>query len=264
MQNFKDWLLSEDIFGFEKRNAKKITKNKIEDYIVRIDPDIIFEVMMKRQIGGYEPFSEFHDQIQWGRESGAVQMVVSPLGSFKNITRKLQVDLQGNKVWVCKKIMPYKEILHSDRQFDEELAEDILEDLDKIYKQDIEAPSKEYKNLERLVIKISNVLRRKDIIPKILIYRGTKQIKKNENYLIYFECRGHGVESPGSARLEQFIVDMSYNPLTGMIRSFGHNVESPTKGHLWYPSPSEWDEYFSSSQKEEEIADCISKALSTY
>jgi len=264
MQNFKEWLLSEDIFGFEKIKNSIVSKKKREDYIVRIDPDIIFEVMMKRKIGEYEPFSDFHDQIQWGKDPGAIQMVVSPLGSFKNITRKLQIDLEGNKVWVCKKIMPYKEILHADRELDEKLAEEFLEDLDKIYKEEIESPSKEYKNLERLVIKVSNYSRRKDIIPKIFIYRGIKQIKKNENYLIYFECRGHGVESPGSARLEQFIIDMSYNPSTGMIRSFGHNVESPTRGHLWYPEPSEWDEYFSSSQKEDEIAGCVGAALSTY
>lgn len=264
MRNFKEWLLSEDIFGFEQRKNSIVSKNKKEDYIVRIDPDIIFEVMLKVKIGGHEPFSSFHDQIQWGKEPGAVRIVVSPLGSFKNITRKLQTDLEGNKVWVCKKIMPYKEILHSDRQLDEELAEKILKDTEEIYKEEINAPSKEYENLERLVLKISNIARRKGTIPKIFIYRGIKQIKKNENYLIYFECKGHGVESPGNARLEQFIIDMSYNPSTGMIRSFGYNVESPTSGHLWYPEPSEWDEHFSSSQKEEEIAECIGSALSTY
>jgi hypothetical protein len=191
-------------------------------------------------------------------------MVVSPLGSFKSIIRKLQIDLEGNQTWVCKKIIPYNDILHVDRQFNDNLAADLFEEISKINKEEIQAPSHEYKNFERLTIKIAHVCQRKDIIPEIFIFRGIKEIKKNENYLIFFECRGHGVETPGSSRLEQFIIDMSYNPKTGMIRSFGHDVQSPTKGHVWYPQPSEWDEYFSPSQTEKEISECVGTALGTY
>jgi hypothetical protein len=57
---------------------------------------------------------------------------------------------------------------------------------------------------------------------------------------------------------------MSYNPKSGMIRSFGNDIQSPAKGHRWYPQPSEWDEYFSSGQSESEISECIAAALSTY
>jgi hypothetical protein len=57
---------------------------------------------------------------------------------------------------------------------------------------------------------------------------------------------------------------MSYNPKTGLIRSYGHDVQSKTKGHSWTPQPSEWDEYFSPAQSIKEITDCICAALSTY
>jgi hypothetical protein len=61
-----------------------------------------------------------------------------------------------------------------------------------------------------------------------------------------------------------FEINMSYNPKTGLVRSFGHDVQSPMKGHVWYPQPSEWDEYFSPAQDVSEIVDSICGALSTY
>lgn len=262
--NFKNWLLKEDIFGFEKRIKPQSKLVVGENPIIPIDAEIVTEAMLKMNLNEKIPFSDYPDQVQWGKEPGSIQMVISPLGSFKSIVRKLQIDLEGNQVWACKRIIPYKNILNANRQFDENLAEEIFEEIAQIDKEEIESPSKDYKNLERLVIKISHVCQRKESMPKLFIYRGIKEIKKHENYLVFFDCRGHGVETPGSSRLEQFIIDMSFNTKTGMIRSFGHDVQSPTKGHVWYPQPSEWDEYFSPSQTETEISECIGAALSTY
>jgi hypothetical protein len=101
-------------------------------------------------------------------------------------------------------------------------------------------------------------------MPEIFIFSGVKEIKKDENYLIEFDLRGQGVEAPGSARVERFVIDMSYNPKTGMIKSFGHDIQSPTRGHVWYPQPSEWEELFSNGQDAKEIVETIGAALSTY
>lgn len=267
MDGFKRWLVNErkDIYGFEKeRKPKQEALPDQETPIIPIDPEIIINTMLKVPLNNEMPFSKFHDVIQWGRNVGAIKMVISPLGSFKSIIRKLIPDSSGNKVWACKRIIPYNDLLHVDQMFDEKLAINMLEEIKSISKEGIDAPEKEYDRLEKLTKKISIVCRRKDNIPEVFIYKGIKQIKKNENYLIYFECAGHGVESPGSARIEQFIIDMSYDPKTGLIRSFGHDVQSKTRQHLWYPQPSEWDEYFSSKQSDTEIAECIGAALSTY
>lgn len=263
MKTFKQWLLNEDIFGFEKRRPKE---NVVLDQspILPINTQIIIETLIESEVSGKEAFSDYPDQIQWGKNPGAIQMVISPLGSFKSIIRRLQVNLEGKQVWTCKRIVPYKDILKANKQIDEDVAHDLLDVIKEVNKDQIEAPYSEYNKLESLTLKTANYCRRKDIIPEIFIYRGIKQIKKNENYLIFFECRGQGVESPGSARLEQFIIDMSFNPKTGMIKSFGHDVQSPTRGHVWYPQPSEWEEYFSPSQKDNEIYEAIGAALSTY
>lgn len=265
MNGFKKWLINEreDIFGFEKNKKPKEKEHKGAP-IIPINPEIVINTMLKKILNNEQPFSDFPDQIQWGRNVGSIQMVISPLGSFKSIIRKLITNLEGEKIWACKRIVPYKDLLHADQLFDEKLAIDILKEIETISKEGIEAPEKNYEGLEKLTRKVSTVCRRKDIVPEIFIYRGIKQIKKNQNYLIYFECKGHGVESPGSSRLEQFIIDMSYDPKTGLIRSFGHDVQSMTRQHLWYPKPSEWDEYFSNKQSDTEIAECIGAALSTY
>lgn len=262
MINFKDWLLKEDIFGFEKNKTEKSFEEKDKDPIIRIDAEIITEALSKMNLNGQVPFSAFPDEIQWGKNPGAIKMVISPLGSFKNIIRKLQIDLEGNQVWVCKKVIPYRELLHVSKQFDEDLAIELFEIIEETNKQDIESFSKDYNNLERLTIKTSNKIQAN--LPKLLIFRGIKEIRKNENYLIFFEYRGHGAEAPGSARVEQFVIEMNYNSKNGVIRSMGYEVQSPMKGHRWIPQPSEWDEYFSTSQSEEEISKCISSALGTY
>lgn len=266
VKSFKNWLVSEgkDIFGFEKASEPK--KEKVQDDlpVTPISADIILEYMHERSLGDQECFSNSHDQVQWGRYPGAVQMVISPLGSFKSIIRKLQKDLLGEDVWVCKQILPFKEILNASVKLDESLAEEIFERIERCWREDIEAPSADYEGLERLTVKVASAARRKGVIPEIFVYRGVRMIEKNRHYNIHFELSGQGVEAPGSARVEQFSIEMAYDKESGMVRSFGHDIQSPTKGHVWYPQPSEWDEKFSPSQDEDQIVAAICAALKTY
>lgn len=263
MDTFRQWLESRDIFGFEGEKEDRPKEVK-EEPIISMNAEVIIETMLGTEIEGRKAFSDYPDQIQWGREPGAMQMVISPLGSFKSIVRKLQTNLKGESVWVCKKIIPYKDIMHSNVRFDETFAMDLFEQIEEISKGEIEAPVGDYGGLESLTLKMANKCVRKDVLPEIFVFRGVRQIKKNENYVIFFEPRGHGVEAPGSARVEQFMIDMSFDGKTGIIRSFGHDVQSPARGHVWYPQPSEWDEYFSPNQDENEIVQAISSAFSTY
>lgn len=180
-KSFKNWLVSEgkDLFGFEmKREDPK--KELDEGPITTISADTILEYLNSRDIDGHECFSSSHDQVQWGRHPGAVQMVISPLGSFKSIIRKLQTDLLGESVWVCKEILPYKEILKASIRLDEGIAEDIFERIEKHWRSDIESPSSDYEGLERLTVRVADAARRKDIIPEIFVYRGVRMIDKKQ------------------------------------------------------------------------------------
>lgn len=265
MKTFKNWLLSEagDIFGV---GVKKEARASDEDDlpIKPIDSGIILEAMMDRKLGDMEAFTDFHDQIQWGSNTGAIRMVISPLGSFKSIIRRLQEDLNGEKIWVCKRILPYREIFHTPREIDEGMADEIFNRVEECWRGEIEPPSNDYSGLERLSVKVAERCRSIDVKPEIMVFRGVKRIKMGEHYNIHFECSGHGVEAPGSMRLEQFSIDMTYDRSSGMIRSYGYGIQSPTRQHLWQPQPSEWDEMFSPSQDEKEIISAISAAFSTY
>lgn len=268
MASFKVWLMGEgrDLFGFERRSGSGPATSEKKDHgpIKCINSDAIVEFLVSNKVLESRPVSDFSNQVRWGEGPGAVKMVISPLGSYKSVIRRLQTDLEGGEVWACKRVLPYREMLSADMVMNERIGWTILEEVERIKKQNIEVPSGNYDGLERLVHKASRAFQRKGVMPEIFIYRGVRELEKARNYLIVFEVRGQGVEAPGSARVEQFVVNMSYSPKTGMIRSFGHDVESPTKGHRWYPQPSEWDEYFSAGQDEAEIIDCVGRALSTY
>ena len=263
MTTFKKWLLKEDIFGFDKLliNQPKKTEEE-ESPIVPINIELVMEPLLKMPLNDKLPNLKFINQIQWGEHNGAIRMVISPLGSFKSIIRGMQTDLEGNESWICKKIIPYKDIMAADIQDDENLANKLFEEIEEI--KQLESAIGNYSNLENLVVNLTKRCQNPNVIPKIFIFKGVREVKHNENYVIYFECKGQGAETPGSGRLEQFCIDMSYNRKTGLIRSYGHDVQSKMKGHSWTPQPSEWDEYFSPAQSVREITDCICSALSTY
>jgi hypothetical protein len=266
--SFKDWLLQEtkDIFGFNNLLTTD-DRNLISNDSPPIQPisiELVMNELSRFKLNETIPFSNFLNHIQWGRHNGSTQMVISPLGSFKSIIRRQQSNLLGEQVWICKRVLPYKDIMEADLKIDENLAHMLFEEIQKISDNQLESAIGDYKNLEGLVTKLSQDVQRQNVIPSSFIFMGTKEIKHNEHYIIHFELKGQGVEAPSSNRVEMFAIEMSYKPSTGIIRSFGHDVQSPTKGHLWYPQPSEWDECFSPAQSIKEINNCICSALSTY
>ena len=266
MINFRNWMVSEgkDLFGFDRRKDPEIKKDRDDMPIDPIDADTIMESLMSRKIDDMEAFSNFHDQVQWGRNPGAIQMVISPLGSFKSIIRRLQDNLLGERVWVCKKVMPYRDLLNAKISSEQDMTDIMFEAIEKCGAGEMEPADREYSGLEKLTLRVAGDARKEAIKPELMVFRGVRMVEKDRHYNIHFECRGHGVEAPGGMRLEQFSIDMAYDPNAGMIRSFGYGIQSPTRQHLWQVQPSEWDEIFSPHQNEEEIVSCICSAFSTY
>jgi hypothetical protein len=265
--SFKNWLLieSKDIFGFEKpKNNQVDTYKKEENPIIPISIELMMDQLLKFNLNEQKPFSKFINHVQWGKHNGATQMVVSPLGSFKSIIRRLQTDLEGNDVWICKNILPYKDVMEANLRIDDNLAYLLFEKIEQANEKQLESAIGDYVNLENITLKLMQQCQKPEYLPKLFIFKGAKEIKANEHYIIYFEIKGHGVEAPGANRVEMFAINMSYNPKSGIIRSTGNEIQSPIKGHKWIPVPSEWDEYFSPAQPNEEIINSICGALRTY
>jgi len=266
MRGFRGWVMGEgrDIFGFHKEREEAAPSEPQDEPIIGISTDVVVEYMMSRPIRGNKPVCLFSNEIQWGEGTGAVKMKLSPLGSFKVFIRKMMPNLEGIQTWVCKRIVSYEEILHSTKRFDERIAGEMMEMIEGVEAQQFEAPNPEYDRLEGLTRRMARRVSRVDIMPEIFIYMGVKPAKTPNNWLIVFECRGHGVEAPEGHRLEQFHINLSHNPSTGMIRCFGQNIESHKKVHEWAPQPSEWDEYFSTSQPEDDIINAVASAFTTF
>jgi hypothetical protein len=277
MKRFNEWLLTEhgDIFGFDRPRKKDIFgfdrpkhalargtpgPNQGDMPIDSVDSQIIMAELARHPIGNKMPEWVDTEGVIWGgKEAGAMQVELSPWGSYKVTIRRKINDLEGTARWICKRVFPVVEFDNDKNE--EDMAMQLLDELEKLNEEMVEMPKNDYKDLEKLVLSLGSKVRR--FSPEIFVFEGIKQISKN-NYLIYLSLRGHGVEAPDSQRITQFNIDISYDEHTGLIRCFGNDVATKTKGHAWRLQPSEWDEVFCSTQSREEIENAILASLKTY
>jgi hypothetical protein len=258
---FAEWASERknDIFGFEKKKNKKSTyENDLP--IDPIDPELIMKELVELPLGVKRAIWDWHDTIVWGNEEtpGSVLVELSPLGSYKAITRKMIMNAEGDKSWICKNVFDFNED-GTDKE-EKSLSFMIYEELTKA-DLDLDSANSNFNDFEKYVIKISSALKLEH--PKIMFFDKVKKL--NEYYYICtFNYRGQGVEAPGSMRVEQFHVNLNFDKKKGLIRCWGNEVSSPTSGHKWQPQPSEWDEYFAPTQKIEEIAGAIKDMFMTY
>jgi hypothetical protein len=267
MRTFKEWIEKrQDIFGFEKEQEEDSSfAVKNQDPIMQVDIEHIMDELANTKIHGKRGKIPYINEIHWGDEIGSLKLLLSPAGSGKAIISGKQTDLENKDCWICKSIIPYVNLEDASFRDDENLADILYNKIDEIGP--IEIPKAEYLNLEKLTIKLSRKCCKPDVIPKIFIYTGIREVVKDKNYIIKFECKGQGAEAPGEGggnRLEMFAIETSYNDKTGLIRCMGYGVTSPMKGHKWEPQPSDWDEYFSPKQKSDEICEAIANALSIF
>jgi len=260
-RTFNEWLIQErkDIFGFEKHKniPKKVT---YEGPIKHLDNELLFKELL-RPVGEKQPIWDFFDQITWGEVNlgEALRLDLSPLGSFKLIIRKITKDLEGHETWICKDIMPLPDGRYENEEAS--LANDVLSKLEKLNESQNESPRHSY-DLEPLVLRLAGDIKSEKPCRQ-MVFDKVKKLNEN-HYIVAMNFTGGGIEAPGSAREEQFHIHMHFDKSRGLIRSYGNGIESKTKVHQWYPTPSEWDEHFCPTQPREEICKAIVNALSTY
>jgi hypothetical protein len=276
MQKFTDWITNKvfkeewefkDIFGFEAEYPQFDKKEDNGKPIKRLDSSLVLDELARSPLGIKQPSHIWHDMIEWGHgNNGDIKVVVSPLGSYKATIRKRQMDLEGNTIWICKKIIPLNDMSFPDQpvakpnKSESVISNEIYENLLKIDKELINASSHDFE-LEDLVVEVAQKV--KIYAPQIFVFNGCRKLDEN-NYIIYLGYRGQGVEAPGSRRVEQFDINMNFNSKKGIIRTWGCEISSPTKGHKWESRPAEWNEVFATSQSKEEISESIINALMTY
>lgn len=261
--SFKDWLSLEwgkDIFGFDSIPVSQ-PKPSLEDTplnhldIEQVLADMKVSVNAKRPIQRVESCSE----IQWGDRPGAIKVSFGTLGALNVTFHQLVPDLVGHHRWVCKKVIPLGEKYN--QKIERTMSEDLLNQVIELDKRGMETPNKAFEEMERLVVRLASEVRRK--APQIFVYEGVKKVD-DSRYLIYFSVRGHGVQAKDQHRLEQYIIDTSFDNTCGVIRIFGNRIESSLGQHSWKLTPVDWKEVFMPSQQLAEIIEAVVQQMARY
>lgn len=268
--SFRRWAVLKEWadFGFEKRLAD-IKANELGGTVPHegsgpidpIDPEMIVnELIRLPALGYFSARSKMSNILEWGYDVGALQVFISPLGSYKTIVRRKTRDLQGEATWVCKEVIDFNENEHNQDEIP--LAHKIYDCLDGLHKQEYDSPKSEYKDFDKLAHSLFNEVKRH--YPAYCMFPiGMKKMDEGY-YKIIYEFRGHGVEAPTRGRAEQFNIDLFWDKNKGLIKCWGYNIDSKIGQHTWTVQPSDFEEWFAPTQEIKKIVEAVRTILMTY
>lgn len=255
--SFKQFIESKDIFGFDK-DIQQEKKPEYNDYpIRRFNIEEMMEYLAGCKLPGKNPQIHQVNEIRWGDQIGAVRVKIGT--TLQVEVDKLCSDLKGNPTWVTKKFYQINRAGYG--TFEKNVAEELFGEVERIDKEEIDAPKKEYAELPNLVVGISNKLR--TTAKEIFVYEGIRKVNDN-NYIIKFGVRGHGVEARDHQRVIENLTDISFNKKTGKIRVINSNVKTNVGGHNWKLTPADQDWSFMPTQTKDEIIEVISTNMKWY
>jgi hypothetical protein len=252
---FNKWLNEYADFGLDmSKKPKEPTMANEDQPLHPLNVEYVVKQLKGKQLG--EKFSipnDFFGELQWGRNDGAIRLTFSPLGGVRAVLSKLTHNLEGDPTWICKKVI---EVKHLFDQHPDKLTFKLAESIEKIDQEGIDAPLPGYKGLERLVIHMASELRRKTT-QHIFIYEGIRVLNENQKYIIHFGVTGMGVQARGQKRVDKFCIQVEYSNKTGLIKVCGGDLGDVIDKHRWVYDQSEFIDYFSPAQPEEEIIEAI-------
>lgn len=265
--NFKNWVLNELAnYGYGKEaNSSVIGGTEIikgDNVFSPLNSDEIIEELFRMpDLGAYKANKKWNNEIFWGEGIGSISATVTPLGSSRIVIRRESVNLLGEPVKICKKVIPLFDVIHLENEI--QIANDVYKEILNINKKMIEASKTDFK-LKNLSRKMWNELKKNH--PSYIMFPVEFKSMNENYYKMIFEFRGHGMQNlvPGPGRSEQFHLDLIYKSDTGLIKCWGYNIDSKIRQHSWSVQPSEWEEYFSPNQEEKEIIECIKNTFIKY
>lgn len=256
---FHYWLVKEgkDIFGFEKPQRLEKKNKDDEKPINQFNVEKLMDYLSLHEIGAKGPQVRFSNEMHWGNGHGALRIW---LGTGLNIMIERQgIDLNGTPRWVTKRV--YQIDPSGYGGYEDAIAEELLEQLEKIDETELDSPSRKYDDLEGLVASMASSFRR--TARDIFIFEGIRKIDGN-NYIIRLGVRGHGIESPDQQRVEENQTHVSYDKESGTIRVLNYNVESPLRQHEWAIMPTDTDLVFFPTQTRDEIVETLANTMHWY
>jgi hypothetical protein len=256
---FKTYMETLANYGVDRRikDRNEEQRPEKENPINFFDLEYMRDMLCERMLGEMHPFSRFVNEVQWGDGPGALRFNIDPKTGV--YIERLGVDLSGEKRWCTKKYFQINR--HGYGGFEEVVTQELFDHLQEIYKDPMDSPSADYRDLKMLVINMAERLR-KEARPLFLFDRIAKM---DENrYLICFNVRGQGVQAPGQTRIEKNVTDVNYYPNEGYIRVINYNYESPLGEHKWEVSGPDMNLFYFPTQSRDEIIDPVATNLRFY
>jgi hypothetical protein len=255
---FKTWLEMAD-FGFDKDIADQQNQKPVETPVDTFNIEEMARILSRRKLPGREAWVKFVNEIYWGtsKQAGDIKVDIRP--GLSIAISKLGKDLLGEDVWILKRYYQINRAGYGG--YEVEVADEIFEQVQWIDKRDLDAPKKEYKQLENLVIALANKMRR--VAREIFYFDGVTRLNES-NYIVKFNVRGQGNEAPDQRRVVQNETNVSFNKKRGVIRMINNNVESAMRGHSWGIMPMDDDFYFFPTQSKEEMIETMATAIRWY
>lgn len=265
--SFKHWAVLKEWadFGFERKSIEKNIcdqDNEEVHLLGHINSDIITNELVRfPPVGYFSARQKMSNLLEWGYDVGALQMFISPLGSYKAIIRRKTRDLQGEETWICQDIIDLNEKNGINNE-EIPLAHKIYECLNEIHKKEYDSPKSEYKEFDRLANVLFNEVKRN--YPAYIMFPIGMKKMSEDYYKIIFEFRGNGVEAPHQRRVEQFNIDLFWDNKKGLMKCWGYNIESKMRQRTWNVEPSDFEEWFAPTQDIKKIVEAVKTILMTY
>jgi hypothetical protein len=224
----------------------------------QFDVELMMDYLSRKRVGPHDPSSNFMNEIQWGRDYGAIKLEVDP--GYRFIIKRLTHDLEGNDRWITKKLYQLNRKGYGGTE--DAVANEIYDQIRHHSHYPLEGPDNEYQDLDRLALYVATKMRR--VAEAKFIYEGIKKVAP-DNYQIIFGVGGQGVEARDHFRVEQNVTDLSYDRNRGTIRITNYNVRSKVgREHAWQVSPVDLDLFFYPSQDKQEIAEAVATRFRFY
>ena len=262
--SFKEFIINEDYadFGFDPQERRSPvppadTVNDDDLPTVQVNIEYLCNLLAAKPVGLREGKQKYFSVIEWGDGPGSIRVRIGT--RCETIIERLQYDLEGNPIWATKRTFCVNRRKFHDKEA--VIAKEIHEELKEINELPLESPSREYKELPDLIRAMASGTARSVNDP--LFYEGVKKINDN-NYIIYFGAKGQGVGEVGQRRIEEVLIDVSFNPKTGVIKLINGEVESPLKQRTWEMMPSDYILHYMPSQSRDEIVNTIATLMKYY
>jgi hypothetical protein len=259
--DFKRWMEAKDIFGMDNLPIRIDRPDTDDRPTLRLNVEEVI-ADLKHRVNAKNPVELYHStsEMQWGSQPGAIKATISPLGAVNLVIRRLVPDALGHHRWVCKGVYPLED-WYNQRGAERALSEDILTKVADIDRQSMEAPDKDFEEMEHLAVALASQLRRR--VPQVFYYDSL--IKDGAgNYLVKFNVRGQGVQARNQLRVEEYVVQATYDRPCGIIRIQGYQVQSTLGQHRWLPGVPDFREVFMPSQQPEDIVSAVVAHMARY